>query len=907
MIPEYIGTAPTAYVLHGYGVDAANMQGIAEITDESGKKRRTFSDLFGNAVRSILGSTAPESTVTQVGYNVLGQRLQVTDPRGLVTSYVLNTRGLETSHTSPDAGVVSSAYDKTRNLRFAQDANQATAMPSPRVYFTTYDFAARPLRSGQGAATFSSLNPDITEMIENDANCPTNCLVVRQYDAKPSTAVFPWNHFTAQITPALIMNNVAGRLAAVASKSNNAWQATLFSYDADGHVIRRYIFTEANGGASVLTAVNTSVTDSLDLRGAILRRADTVGTYSFYQWYDYNGRGLLAKMYASTTNPNAKPTVPDDTVTYRPSGFPEGYRFQGSLFVPIRYTIREQTQQIGDPVGQTYLFSARYAYQANGVVDTAEFYNGGSPAAQKHYRYAFGAGAYDALNRLKSADYSSFSSGAWTSTLAYDLAGIAYDSVGNLKALRRYRQDASLIDDLTYTISTTSNRLTALTDAVAAPSEDWDAETATAGTITYDANGNLTKWSAAPYLINTIWYTRYDLPDSLDRNGVVTKYRYDDAGQRITKQVAGGNAEVYLSDGATTLGVFGVNAAGGLTAAYFNLLWNGRVIGRHPVPPSSGTRTYDHLDALGSVRAVVSTTGAVQESYDYEPWGLLMPGRTLTTTTPTKEGFTGKEQDAETGLDYFGARYYMPALGRWMAVDPHAGNDPAFSPYVYVLNNPNALVDPVGLDPYVVDCTGDKDCQKHSTQFEAARQQALKSKDPDVQRAASAYGDPGVANGVVVKFAQPQDPNSQGETYLTVLPTGPNQGPQGQSNVTIAPTAAGKVEVVAHEGVHVANEQAFAATMSNDWSWWDQSKNLARYDDELSAFRVTNTVLLEANTTRGYPCGGSVCTLGKGVQNPDPVINRILADPNGPYKGVSATNKGPLIHAVSAPPSPTPP
>ena len=39
-----------------------------------------------------------------------------------------------------------------------------------------------------------------------------------------------------------------------------------------------------------------------------------------------------------------------------------------------------------------------------------------------------------------------------------------------------------------------------------------------------------------------------------------------------------------------------------------------------------------------------------------------MPGRTL--AGPTKEGFTSKERDAESGLDYFGARYYMAALGK---------------------------------------------------------------------------------------------------------------------------------------------------------------------------------------------------------------------------------------------------
>jgi RHS repeat-associated protein len=71
-----------------------------------------------------------------------------------------------------------------------------------------------------------------------------------------------------------------------------------------------------------------------------------------------------------------------------------------------------------------------------------------------------------------------------------------------------------------------------------------------------------------------------------------------------------------------------------------------------------------------------------------------MPGRTL--GGGTKEGFTGKERDAESGLDYFGARMYMPALSRWMGVDPLAEKHPEWSPYNYVLDNPLARLDPDG-------------------------------------------------------------------------------------------------------------------------------------------------------------------------------------------------------------------
>jgi len=74
---------------------------------------------------------------------------------------------------------------------------------------------------------------------------------------------------------------------------------------------------------------------------------------------------------------------------------------------------------------------------------------------------------------------------------------------------------------------------------------------------------------------------------------------------------------------------------------------------------------------------------------------MLMPGRTL--AGATKEGFTGKERDSETGLDYFGQRLYMPAFGRWSTVDPVADSFPQWTPYNYVEGNPALSTDPFGL------------------------------------------------------------------------------------------------------------------------------------------------------------------------------------------------------------------
>ena len=58
--------------------------------------------------------------------------------------------------------------------------------------------------------------------------------------------------------------------------------------------------------------------------------------------------------------------------------------------------------------------------------------------------------------------------------------------------------------------------------------------------------------------------------------------------------------------------------------------------------------------------------------------------------------FSGKERDAESGLNYFGARYYNSDLSIWISVDPMVDKYPNLSPYTYCANNPVRLVDPDG-------------------------------------------------------------------------------------------------------------------------------------------------------------------------------------------------------------------
>ena len=113
---------------------------------------------------------------------------------------------------------------------------------------------------------------------------------------------------------------------------------------------------------------------------------------------------------------------------------------------------------------------------------------------------------------------------------------------------------------------------------------------------------------------------------------------------------------------------------------------------------------YYHTDAIGNVRAITDASGNVIERHDYQPYGeeWLPQGG----AQPLR--FTGKERDAETGLDYFGARYYGSQIGRFTTVDPvytwreNLQNPQRWNRYAYSLNNPLRFTDPDGRSPTIV-------------------------------------------------------------------------------------------------------------------------------------------------------------------------------------------------------------
>ncbi|WP_408912591.1 RHS repeat domain-containing protein [Chryseobacterium chendengshani] len=88
----------------------------------------------------------------------------------------------------------------------------------------------------------------------------------------------------------------------------------------------------------------------------------------------------------------------------------------------------------------------------------------------------------------------------------------------------------------------------------------------------------------------------------------------------------------------------------------------------------------------------------VLEENNYYPFGLKHEGYNALAGNPSYQyKYNGKELQ-ETGMYDYGARFYMPDIGRWGVVDPLAEKSRRFSTYTYALDNPIMFIDPDGRE-----------------------------------------------------------------------------------------------------------------------------------------------------------------------------------------------------------------
>ncbi len=204
--------------------------------------------------------------------------------------------------------------------------------------------------------------------------------------------------------------------------------------------------------------------------------------------------------------------------------------------------------------------------------------------------------------------------------------------------------------------------------------------------ILYDLDGNVTNVINGTTTNTLLWSARNQLTNML--GAVTATFGYDGVGRRITRTI-GSATEKYLYDGLDIIQQ--LNNAGTVGANYFRGLAIDEPWQRIDVGSANTNRIY-LVDALASAVALADTNKVVQSSYTYDPFG-----NTTTTGAGNKNSyqFTGRENDG-AGLYYYRARYYHPALERFVSEDPFEMIDGP-NEYLYVKNNPSDGIDPMGL------------------------------------------------------------------------------------------------------------------------------------------------------------------------------------------------------------------
>jgi RHS repeat-associated protein len=203
----------------------------------------------------------------------------------------------------------------------------------------------------------------------------------------------------------------------------------------------------------------------------------------------------------------------------------------------------------------------------------------------------------------------------------------------------------------------------------------------------YDAAGNLLFDGTHHYL--------YDAENRLISVDGNVSYAYDAEGNRVQKTVAGVITQYVYDPSGQVIHETDGNGNGAITTQYIYL--GGQLLAEYK---DSTTYFVEH-DHLGSTRLLTRVDRSVYDSIDYLPYGEQIAGASGST-----HKFTGKERDAESNLDYFGARYYSSTLGRWVSADwsavpvpvPYADfTDPqSLNLYSYVRNLPTTRVDKDG-------------------------------------------------------------------------------------------------------------------------------------------------------------------------------------------------------------------
>ena len=264
---------------------------------------------------------------------------------------------------------------------------------------------------------------------------------------------------------------------------------------------------------------------------------------------------------------------------------------------------------------------------------------------------------YDGLNRLKIA-------------LLPDGARQTYTFDDNSNRTKfTVEKNGAVLEETTYTYNKN--------DQLISESRQRGIETPLITTYTYDAAGNLVEKSGAANAEQT--FDVLNRMTGYTEGSTTAAYEYHNDNMRSGKTVNGETTEQVWVNGQIVLDKQGTDV---VKYTYGSKL----------VESDYGWYSYD---AHGNVTMLTDDTGAVIKRYDYDPYGVELGAEDSTDENPFR--YSGQYTDRETGYVYLRARYYDPALGRFLSMDLMMDGA---NWYIYCAGNPVLFLDTNGYEMY---------------------------------------------------------------------------------------------------------------------------------------------------------------------------------------------------------------
>lgn len=686
----------------GFDNDRDNKQQFSvKTTDANGKQTEQCTDVRGR-VTSIKSFTSGNPVWTSFKYNAINEQTEATDDLKNTIFSVYDNLGRRTMRKHPDAGTTTYAYDLAGNLQQLTTANLATAGVAINY---SYDF---------------------------------DRLVQISYPQNPE------NNVTYTYGAAGEKDNRVGRIVL----QEDATGAQEFFYGPFGEVVKnvRTIVIPQHDEQTFITEWKYDTWNRLT--SMVYPDGETVT-------YNYNLGGLLHDMSGSKKSANFSyvAQIGYDKFEQRTflaygNGTKTTYNYE-----PDRRRLKNLTAQTS---AQRLFMDNVYTYdKVNNILDLANNAPVPSPnlmGGPSEYKYS-----YDDLYRLTNSTGSYKGANddeAYTLSINYNSVGSIltknqnHTKHGNVQKKTTYNNSYAYQDNQphapihigrhAYNYDANGNQL-GWKDDISGQRRNilWDEENRVRAIedngsfhhYVYDASGERVlkgQSSGQRVFVNGQWkgghgqmgnYTVYVNPYIVLKSGGYTKHFYIE-GQRIVSKLGGGwdnNGQGPLKNagnGKIDFNKKRQNLSDGIVKNLKFLGADGQILtagksGKIPPGQINGTgnvveafRYFYHPDHLGNTAYITDASGEVYQHLEYFAFGeTFVEEHSNTNRIPYL--FNGKELDEETGLYYYGARYYDPVTSVWQSVDPAALKMPGWSPYSYSFNNPIRHSDPDGRLPII--------------------------------------------------------------------------------------------------------------------------------------------------------------------------------------------------------------